>query len=107
MIEMPTIHFWSFAGRRVDLYANFHSFPSFGERFVVCLDASNDPNVYKLKNKKIYIQICSHGYVQSLACGPYNNRHERIYQPDRGLLTCNYMICANIHFYPQLHSMNR
>ena len=52
MIEMSTIHFWSFAGRRVDLYANFHSFPSFRERFVVCLDAGNDPNVYKLKNKK-------------------------------------------------------
>lgn len=52
MIEMSTIHFWSFAGRRVDLYANFHSFPSFRERFVVCLDAGNDPNVYKLKNQK-------------------------------------------------------
>ena len=62
MIEMATIHFWSFTGRRFNLYASFHSFPSFGKRFVVCLDAGYDPNVYKLKDKKI--QICSHGYVQ-------------------------------------------
>ena len=99
MIEMSTIHFWSFAGWRVDLYANFHSFPSFGKRFVVCLDAGNDPNVYKLKKKKnIYKFAVTVMFVQSLACGPYKNRHERIYQPDRGLLTCIYMICANIHF---------
>lgn len=92
MIEMSTIHFWSFAGRRVDLYADFHSFPSFGERFVVCLDAGNNPNVYKLKNKnKKTIQICSLGYVQSLECGPYKNRLKRVCQPDSGLL--------NMHLY--------
>ena len=49
VIKMPAVHFWSFPGWRFNLDANFHSFTSFGEWFVVCFNSCHDADVYKLK----------------------------------------------------------